>query len=481
MRKGFLASLTAVLAGAGLAAAQTPEPAQATLPAPAAVTPNQAAPNPAAAAAPSDPPADAAKQPEPIAAPQVPSNPPADAAKDKQPERIAAPQVPAQPAGNCAIVEEQIMMLTGRFYAGADYLYWWTKGQRQPPLVTTGPDLTLTGAAVAGVLGVPGTTVLFGNKELDTEVRSGYRFTAGYWLDPDQTVGIEATGFYLSPKGSNFAASSDGSVVLARPFIDTTQLASVTQGETALLIASGGPAGQAGSITVTTRNELWGAEGNLRVNAGGNRFYHADVLAGFRYLEVKDEDNISSTSTAGPNSLIPILGQPPTVVASSQSVSDRIATRNEFYGGQVGAFIELKKGNWFADFTGKIGLGVMHQVLDISGTTTGSNVLLPTGIAATATFPGGLFAQPGITQGRQTRDEFGIVTEAGFNVGYQLGEHMKVYVGYSVLYFRSDVIRPATQIDRMRFDPTRPPANPINLRDQDFWAQGINAGLEFSF
>jgi hypothetical protein len=381
-------------------------------------------------------------------------------------------------------VEEQVPILAGRFYGGADYLYWWTKGQRQPPLVTTGPNVTLTGSPFAAALGVPGTVVLFGDKRLDDQARSGYRFTAGYWLDPVQTVGIEATGFYLSPKGSNFAASSDGTVILARPYINTSNMANT---ETSFLVAAPpglvGQGSQAGSIVVTTRNELWGAEANARIYAGGNCFYRADVLAGFRYLQVKDDLNIGSVSSAvGPNNFIPLsgLGLPSNVTAGTLAVSDRINTENDYYGGQVGARIELRKGGWFADFTGKLALGVMHQQVDINGTTTATNVIVPPNLTpvASAAFPGGLFAQPGLNQGKHSRDEFGIVVEAGFNVGYQFGEHLKTFVGYSVLYFRSDVVRPATQVDRLR--PAGPPST-FNFRDQDFWAQGLNAGLEFSF
>ena len=47
----------------------------------------------------------------------------------------------------------------GSFWAEAEYLYWQIKGDKLPALVTTGPDTLI---ATAGVLGAPGTSVLFG-------------------------------------------------------------------------------------------------------------------------------------------------------------------------------------------------------------------------------------------------------------------------------------------------------------------------------
>src|SRR5207344_153164 len=63
----------------------------------------------------------------------------------------------------------------GSFWAEAEYLYWQTKGDGLPALVTTG---------VTGVLGAPGTSVLFGQSTVNDDWRSGVRVRAGYWFDP---------------------------------------------------------------------------------------------------------------------------------------------------------------------------------------------------------------------------------------------------------------------------------------------------------
>jgi hypothetical protein len=126
------------------------------------------------------------------------------------------------------------------------------------------------------------------------------------------------------------------------------------------------------------------------------------------------------------------------------SVSDTFTTLNNFYGGQIGTHIELKPNGWCADFLAKLALGIMHQAVDIYGTTLATNTTGFGGSPGTTLFPGGLFSQPGQNQGHHSRNEFSIVPELGVNVGYQFGDHVRAWVGYSILYFRTDVVRTGT-------------------------------------
>src|SRR5580704_2583491 len=86
----------------------------------------------------------------------------------------------------------------GGFWIAAEYLLWSTKGDKLPPLITTSP--AGTPAASAGVLGAPGTSILFGNGTVGDGGRSGARLRGGYWFDPQHSAGIEAQFFAL---GSN--------------------------------------------------------------------------------------------------------------------------------------------------------------------------------------------------------------------------------------------------------------------------------------
>jgi hypothetical protein len=409
---------------------------------------------------------------------------------------------------------------------------------RLPPLVTTGSpaDTTLLflqnnfqGVTVGpsfllilpGSVGLPNTQVLFGGVRTEEDVRSGGRLTAGMWLDSDHCFGVEAGGFFLEPISKTFTANSNGSVVLARPFFDT-----LFGAEEALPIAAppqtvtsqAGPRanttvtlsvpGSSGSISVSSSSEFWGAEVNGRAALMRAPWYHVDALAGFRYLQLKEDLITSSVS----NTTFPLVGNTllntqgdvvGTTITVPQTpatlgVLDSFVTRNDFYGGQIGVQAEAERGIWFVDVRAKMAFGVTHQVVEINGATA----------AATATgltvVPSGLLAVAS-NSGHHSRCEFGLVPEVGVNVGCEILHHVRVTFGYSMLYMRDNVVRPGDQIDRFVNSAQVPAFGSTNVvapshvfraapllpagearpafffRNDDFWAQGINAGLELSF
>ncbi len=122
-------------------------------------------------------------------------------------------------------------------------------------------------------------------------------------------------------------------------------------------------------------------------------------------------------------------------------------------------------------------------------TIDGSTSLIVPG-TPTVTVPGGLFAQP-TNIGQQSRNEFGIIPEAGVSVGYQIADCVRVYGGYSVLYFRNDVLRTGTAIDRsinatqipsLSFGPVGTETRPAAVvQNADFWLQGVHFGVEIDF
>jgi len=347
-----------------------------------------------------------------------------------------------------------------------------------PPLVTTGP-LSATGPT----LGAPGTTVLFGGDEIDDDfLRSGGRFTLGFWLNECQTKGIEASYFFLGSRSTNFDASSSGapgSSLLGRPFFDTS---TGTQGVELLAV----PGFAAGAVRVGTNSNLQGAEVNGICNLCCGCCYRLDLLAGPRWLELDERITITESTTLLANPATPAFfaGSGLPVVAGDHIVTtDRFSTHNDFYGGQIGARYELRRGKAYVDLLGKVALGVTHQTLEVDGSTA----VTPPG-GATVTTPGGLYALPG-NIGHYTHDEFAVVTEVGINAGYQLTNHLRGFVGYTFLYW-SDVARPVDQIDRnvnstlvptSIVAPGGPPTLPLAIKDTPFWAHGVNVGLEFRF
>src|SRR5262249_38986471 len=149
----------------------------------------------------------------------------------------------------------------------------------------------------------------------------------------------------------------------------------------------------------------------------GCSWYRADMLVGFRYAEIKDNLAIASVSRTTPASPLTTLNFNGQTFAApfSLSIGDSFHTRNEFYGGQIGADITAYRGNLFANFRAKLALGDFHQNANIIG----RSVLTPTGGTPTSA-AGGLLALSS-NSGNFSNDEFGIVPEIGLNVGYQFG------------------------------------------------------------
>jgi hypothetical protein len=345
-----------------------------------------------------------------------------------------------------------------KWYVSAEYLLWWFKGQAVPPLVTSGS----LGDPIPGALTSPGTTILFGGRNMENGSHSGGRFMAGWWFCDDHLIGIEGGYFFAAPGVTNFAASSNGTPILTRPFIDAA-----TGTETTELVA--GPNVLAGTVRVQTRSSLWGAEANLRSTVCCGCSSHLDVIAGFRTLGL-DEDLIVSENL--------------TVLAPGGggfAIADHFRTQNRFYGGQVGADWQWRHGRWDLDLKTKLGLGTTQQIVNISGFDT-----ITDPVNGTRTFNSGLLALQS-NSGNFTRDRFSFVSDTGLTVGYHLTERLRCYAGYNFLYW-SSVARPGPQIDRtVNINNIAPPTAggpnrpAFSFNGTDFWAQGLTVGLEYKW
>ena len=137
------------------------------------------------------------------------------------------------------------------------------------------------------------------------------------------------------------------------------------------------------------------------------------------------------------------------------------------------------------DLRCKIALGQMHQAADVDGAT---DVLNPDG--SMTFFRGGLYALRS-NIGRHRRNELAFIPEVGLNVGIQLTRHLKLFVGYSFLWI-STVARAGEQIDpviNVSQFPIRSGDGQLAGRARpapkfhgtDFWAQGLNFGLELKY
>ena len=127
----------------------------------------------------------------------------------------------------------------------------------------------------------------------------------------------------------------------------------------------------------------------------------------------------------------------------------------------------------------KIGLGRTNSRVIIDGRTT---TTVPG--QGSSTFVGDLLAQE-TNIGQYSKSQFAVVPELGVTLGYDLTCRLRATFGYTFLYW-SQVARPANQLDTnaSQLPPETPtsshqPAFAFNM--SDYWAQGMNFGLEYRF
>lgn len=356
-----------------------------------------------------------------------------------------------------------------RIWVRGEYIIWWMKSASTPPLVTSGDPADLA----PGALGSPNTSILFGGGGLDFYDRKGGRFSAGWWFDDEQTIGLEAGYFFLAGRSIHRDFVSPGNPVLANPFFNVN----TAQPDASLVTFPGIMSGQ---IAVDLPSFLQGVDANLSATTWRGETLRLEGLGGFRYVNLSERLTIDATSLV---QLAPqFIGLTP-LDGNTITTSDRFEARNYFYGGQIGGRAELRHKRWTLSVLGKVALGAAHQVVTIRGST---NIDTQPAFAS----PGGLYAVSS-NSGTFTRNTFAVVPEAGVNLSFQLTENIRVFGGYTYLYM-SSVARPGDQVDtgvNLNLVPTSTtfgaaggPARPaFSFRSTDFFAHGANMGLELRY
>lgn len=338
------------------------------------------------------------------------------------------------------------------FWASGDCLLWWLKSGRVPPLVTVGGN---------GVPGQPGTRILVDSLDFVDDFRPGGRFALGY--QGSSGLGIEGSYFFLADGQAEETFASAGDPVLARPYINA-----VTGAVAVTRISLPGIA--AGSVTLGASTFLTGADANVTARILPSERWRLTALAGFRFLSLEDDLSITERFR---------------FAGSTVFLQDAFRTANRFYGGQLGLAAETRLGRFTLDGRCKLGLGSMQQVAHINGVT---DALGPTGTRNV--FEGGLLALRS-NIGRHEQSKLAFLPEVNLNLGLDVTQHCRLTAGYSFLWV-STVARAGAQIDPIVNESQFPilsgngplvgPARPaFQFRDTDFWAQGINLGLEFRY
>ena len=385
---------------------------------------------------------------------------------------VASPPTPVQsdvvPSRNDECFTPPARDARGLIWGSAEYLLWWVEGQKVPALVTT----SAPGAAPAeaGVPGLPGTSVLFGDRTFHDGARSGVRLTIGTWLDGCRTCGVGGEFFILCNQTEDFALGSSSFPILARPIFNT-----VTQRPDAEIVAF--PGLVSGSVSASSESQLLGAAGFFRhelccsTDCCGPS-YRVQTLVGYRYLNLDERITIDENLAAGGTPGSPI---PPTTFL----VHDSFRTQNQFHGGDIGLAGYFSRGPVTLSALAKIALGANVRDLVVAGSTG----ILSAGATPT-NFDGGL-----LTAGRTGSVDsciFAVVPEVRLGVAYRLTDCVQVSVGYN-LWWWTNVARAGDQIN-LAVNPNQlpPVVGPVAsqipaIRDTTMWVQGLSLGLLFNY
>jgi hypothetical protein len=356
---------------------------------------------------------------------------------------------------------------TERWWIEANYLMGFVQPVHIPALVTTSPSGTAQSAA--GVLG-PNASVLFGDRDVDGDMRSGFRVGFGAWFNDDRTLGFNAGFFWLTGLDQSFSASSNGNPILARPFIDAN-----TGAQTTLLVAY--PGLTHGSIAISASSgSFYGAHFDFQESIIDDPGFRLKSLLGYRFIHFADGLDITQNTDPTGGSPAP---QPGTHIYSQDSFS----AQSTFNGVEIGLEAEIIRGPFAATILAKIAAGNMQRTVNIGG-----NTLITAPGAASVSTPGGLLALP-TNMGSYDSNVFAVMPEIGLTLSYNVTPNLRVSAGYSILVL-NHAVRAADQID------TTVNSNLLNsggnttgaiqrpnfaLEQSNPWVQTINLGLEFRY
>jgi hypothetical protein len=228
-----------------------------------------------------------------------------------------------------------------------------------------------------------------------------------------------------------------------------------------------------GGVAATGTSHLWGVESNGLVNLLANQYgdvwLQGSLLVGFRYLDLRDRIDVRNTQA---------LVRDPSVAAFGE---DTFETHNQFYGVQLGQRLRMVGPCWSLEGFGKLAVGETRLASDYEGSPLVGTPVLPNLV------PGPLQILPS-NAGSRSVYRLSLLPEVGVRARYALTEHLTVSLGYSVLYLNrilcpGDLMDTHVNITQLPGrGPVRGPLVPA-LQDvhTDYFAHGINAGLEVCF
>jgi Putative beta barrel porin-7 (BBP7) len=384
-----------------------------------------------------------------------------------------------------------------QFWGTLEYLLWQLENGPLPAATVMIPSTQTTFGSLT-------TTTTFSETNLRIPDKSGGRITLGYWVDPEQSFGVNASFFELEKRSAELTAGSVTDLQLNFPFTSVTPPTTITTTTGGVTVTQTIPATFTNTTAslpgilivaanISSSSKLYGADANAscRVcSVFSDRLY---LFAGFRYLNLDEDftlsDNITLNRAAGPVvlSVVPVGGvpAPPTpppinIPTASLTTTDDITTHNHFYGVSVGfAFDGPHAGPVFLEGWAKISAGAMDQIVEVTGNTFSGPIVTSSGALTSP-----------LSVGRHTRTRMEFVPETNIKLGYRFTPNIRAFVGYDLLFFTS-VVRPGAQITTATTTAT---ANifgqtttvhtvepTFGFNGQELLIHGLNFGVELRF
>lgn len=354
-------------------------------------------------------------------------------------------------------------------WGGLDYMLWWVA-----PNPVSGPNLVTKGNwtdPAPGAVGQKSTTQVGPAPSIDYGTFSGGKMTLGGWLDADQTVGLEFTGFLLEQRswgqyyqggalGSNEIFTNPTKALLPYRGRDVVGQWSTAAG----LKQSGVQLAPINNYQLGSNLQMWSADINWLANWGRTETQSFDLLFGFRQMQVQEGLTVKGQSSYYdfPNSQY-----------TTQTGTDSVAATNGFYGGQFGGKISEQFGRLRLDVVGKLALGGTLQNVRFAGNNTLTN------IGGSTTTEGYVYTQKS-NIGLHTAKRFAVLPEILVKLSLPVTEHLNMGLGYNFLYL-SSVARTGNQLDPY-INAAANPAHPIaNMSNDGIWAQGVMFSAEWKY
>ncbi len=392
-----------------------------------------------------------------------------------------------------------------QYWTDVEYLLWFIKDNPNPTaLVTDGSYQD----ALPGAIGQPHTHTVLGKRSIDMGWMQGFQANAGWWIKPN--MGIEGTYFLLptvSTSKSLRTSGEPGSPNYAVPIFDVSGVFGLNgiAGETIFILP--GPfiddPGFSATYTLKLKSQLQGAALNYVYRMIKKSGLQLECAGGGRWLQLREMLLFKARSHAAPGS---------TFDHAFYNSTDQFKTRNDFIAAQfeIDASYRIKKWHLKAILDGM--LGAMLQRVRIHGhsQTSDGNLFFLTKGTSEEVLPGGVFAQPS-NSGTHKRNPLVWGVEAKIRIGFEMTKNIEMGLGYTFLWI-SKVVRPGNQIDR-KINSTRTaladasratvgvgpgpisfgsPPGPapaahdahrpkVLFKTAAFWAQGLDAGIQFNF